>query len=263
MASIIAIISGKGGSGKTTVAVNLASHLAFSGKRTLIIDAGFGIRNDDIPLSRTDELLYNIGDIISGEAEFDDAVISGSDGCPDFVGASLGGVPQHFESQFVRLLDKISHRYDFIVLDTPASVGREFDACSGACDIVIAVSGEDALSRQNTSLCISRIAGADCKKFYLVLNRVKLDSSDASPYCEDIADEIGASIIGIIREDEFVRHSLETGDPIVRYDTYAGRELENISRRLCNEYINPANNMLTERLFEKNRFVLKTQRGGF
>ena len=263
MAKIVSIISGKGGSGKTTVAINLASQLAFSGKRTLIIDTAFGIRNADIPLARTDELLYNLGDIISGEAEFDDAVISGSDDFPDFVGASLGCIPGHFESHFADLLASISHRYDFIVLDTPASVGCEFDACCNVCDIVIAVSGEDALSRQNTSLCISRISGACSKKIYLVLNMVKPDSSASSPYCEDIADEIGARIIGIIRYDEFVRHSLETGDPIVRYDTYAGRELENIARRLCNEYVNPSNNTLTERLFEKNRLILKTQRGGF
>ena len=263
MARIVAIISGKGGSGKTTVAVNLSSHLACIGKRTLVIDVGFGISNDDIPLRCTDQLLYNIGDIILGEAAFDDAVISGGDKSPDFVGASLGGVPQHFETQFVRLLDKISHRYDFIVLDTPAAAGREFDACCSASDIVIAVSGEDALSRRNTSLCLSRITNADSKEFYLILNRVKFNSSDSSPYCEDIADEVGARVLGIIREDEFVRHSLEKGDPIVRYDTYAGRELENISRRLCNEYINPASNMLTERLFEKNRLILKTQRGGF
>lgn len=263
MAKIVSIISGKGGSGKTTVAVNLASQFAISGKRTLIIDAGFGIRNDDIPLARTDELLYNLGDIISGQAEFDDAVISGGDASPDFVGASPGCVPEHFKAHFANFLAAISHRYDFIVLDTPASAGCEFDACCNVGDIVIAVSGEDALSRINTSLCINRISDACSKELYLVLNMVKHDSSASSPYCEDIADEIGASIIGIIRYDEFVRHSLEAGDPIVRYDTYAGRELENIARRLCNEYINPSSSTLTERLFEKNRLVLKTQQGGF
>lgn len=259
MAKIITVISGKGGSGKTTVAVNISAGFKLIGKRSLLIDCSFGVRNDDIPLNCTSSLLYNIGDILSGEAEFEDALIEGSESyMPDFIAASVNEIPQHFNTQLARMLKKISHHYDFIVFDTPAAVGCEQRECCSLADIILAVSAEDTLSLQNTSLCIRRMTAVSNKEIYLILNRADFSAANSGLSCEEIADESGAKLIGIIREDEFVAQSLIKGDPIIRYDTYAGRELENICRRLCNEYISPAKQTLSERLFDKNRLVLKT-----
>ncbi len=257
MSKIVTIVSGKGGSGKTTVAVNVASFLKLLGKKTLLIDCSFGIRNDDIPLGVTEHLLYNIFDVLTSSVSFEDAVISSTYAhIPDFLGASVSVCPEHFATQFNRLLSKLSHSYDYIVIDTPSSVGIEFEVCTSCSQMVLAVSEPDTLSLQNTSLCIERIDNKENKEIYLVLNKV-LPSGTENQYLEDVIDNVGAKLIGIIRQDEFVKQSLENGDPIVRYNTSSGRELENISLRLDNQYVPYSLNMITGRLFQKNKLVLK------
>ncbi len=263
MSKIVTIISGKGGNGKTTVAVNVASSLKLLGKRTLLIDCGFGIRNDDIPLGVTTQLLYNLSDVIASSVSFEDAVISSEKAyVPDFLGASVSACPEHFASRFSRLLSKLSHHYDYIVIDTPSSTGSEFEACTSSAQIILAVSEPDVLSLQNTALCINRVQQNSPKEIYLVLNKV-LPSFSENRFLEDIVDDIGAKLIGIIRQDEFVLKSLENGDPIVRYDTYAGRELENITLRLNGQYVAYSPNIFAERFFAKKRFALKIHQGGF
>ena len=261
MAKIVTVISGKGGAGKTTLSVNLACALKTLGRKTLLIDVGFGVRNDDISLGAASDLLFDISDVITETCEFDDALIKGEkEYMPDFLASSVGEIPKHFENRFPRLLDKVSHYYDYIILDTPSSTGREYKVCTEYADIVILVTTPDLLSVTNTSLLSKDISDKDK---YLVINRINPDLSSSYTYYEDIIDEIGAKLIGLIREDEFVTTSLEKADPIVRYDTYAGRETENISRRLCNEYIGFSDKSLKDKLFEKNRLVLKIQQGGF
>ncbi len=263
MSKIVTIISGKGGNGKTTVAVNVASVLKLLGKRTLLIDCGFGIRNDDIPLGVTTQLLYNLSDVITSSATFEDAVISSEEAyVPDFLGASVSPCPEHFANRFGRLLSKLSHRYDYIVIDTPSSTGVEFEACIYSAQTILAVSEPDALSLQNTALCVKKVAEMTDKEIYLVLNKVSPSLAE-NQYLEDIIDDVGAKLIGIIRQDEYVPKSLETGDPIVRYDTYAGRELENITLRLDGQYVSYLPNLFAERFFGKKRFALKIQQGGF
>ena len=181
MSKIVTIISGKGGNGKTTVAVNVASCLKLLGKKTLLIDCGFGIRNDDIPLGVTTQLLYNLSDVITSSVSIEDAVISSEEAyVPDFLGASVSSCPEHFANQFSRLLSNLSHRYDYIVIDTPSATGAEFDACTSSAQTILAVSEPDVLSLQNTALCIKRVAELTDKEIYFVLNKLSPSSAERS-----------------------------------------------------------------------------------
>ncbi|MBR5507623.1 MAG: AAA family ATPase [Clostridia bacterium] len=256
MANIVTVISGKGGAGKTTVCVNVACCLRKYGYKVLVSDCSFGIRNDLIPLGYTNDGLYDISDVIKGEISFKEALIHGNDFKPDFLMSSVQDCPDEFESGYENLISSVCDSYDYIIIDTPASSGRELDLCMKISDMVLAVTEEDFISVSNMAFCVNRIEKTN-KEVYCIINKAILSISADSIGAEEIADEIGCPIIGIIRDDQYIKKSLTDGDPIVRYNTYAGRELENISKRICKRYVTPEEESIGERVFDKNRFILK------
>lgn len=250
----IAVVSGKGGSGKTFVAINVACGLVMQQKKCLLIDCSFGVRNIDVALGRTTQTLCNIKDLINESALSDDVIIKGDETyMPDFIAASPGRIPDDFSEKFHAVMPDIFNEYDYVVIDTPSSTGVEFDTVTSVADIVIAVSTENYFSRLNTGLCLGGID--DSKKKYLIINRcTSLKNANNDYVAEDLADECGASIIGIIREDEYAQISLMNADPIVRYDSYSGNEFERICQRIIGEFVAPDKKI---RLFERNKYTLK------
>ena len=256
MAKIIAVISGKGGTGKTTVCVNIACCLRKYGYKVLVSDCSFGIRNSFIPLGYTNDGLYDISDVLKKEVSFKDALIRGDDFKPDFLMSSVTLCPDEFEEEYEKLISSVSDNYDYIVIDTPSSSGREFELCTNISDVVLAVTEEDFLSVSNTSFCVNRIEKTD-KEVYCVINKASFSNIADSISAEEISDETGCGIIGIIRNDQYIGKSLTDGEPIVRYQTYGGRELENISKRICGKFVPPDEASIGERVFDKNRLILK------
>ncbi len=259
MRKIVSVISGKGGSGKTTLSVNLASALTALGKRCLLIDCSFGVRNCDIPMGASDSVLYNLCDVLALEISPEDAVVQGNEEyIPDYIGASLKKTPADFKEKFSHLVTDGFGDYDFLVLDTPSSTGEELEACVEVSDIVLAVTTEEAFSVANTALVLSSSGDLSKKQVYTVINRAEhVPGYNPDGFYEDIVNETGYPLIGLIKEDSNVLSLLEKGDPIARYDTPAGREIENICKRICNIYVSPSKISLTEKLFDKNKLSLK------
>ena len=73
MGEILSVVSGKGGTGKTTLCAGIASCLAAEDKRVLCIDADIGLRNLDIALGMSEQSILTFTDVMNGLYELTDA----------------------------------------------------------------------------------------------------------------------------------------------------------------------------------------------
>lgn len=137
----IAIVSGKGGVGKSTIAANLALALARRQKRVLLLDGDLALANVDLLFGLVPKL--NLGDVVFGQASIEDILITTPDGIQILPAAS--GVPELADLDDFRresLLRELSHledRCDVLLLDTGSGLGRQTIHFARAADRVLVV----------------------------------------------------------------------------------------------------------------------------
>lgn len=123
---IIAVTSGKGGVGKTNIAVSLSLCLAKAGHRVALIDADLGLANVDIVLGLSPE--YTLGDVLKGEKTFDEIALTGPYDLKVFAGGSgfyeLANLNQERLEQFIAAVDQIDKQFEFIFIDTGGGIHR-------------------------------------------------------------------------------------------------------------------------------------------
>ena len=122
---ILAVASGKGGVGKTNVAVNVAIGLAVAGRRVLLVDADAGLANVDLVLGRRPRA--HLGHVLAGHAEAETVVQEGPAGIRWVPGASHlsepAGAAGPSRAAVVEGLSALERAYDFLVLDLPSGIG--------------------------------------------------------------------------------------------------------------------------------------------
>ncbi len=123
-AAVLAITSGKGGVGKTSVTVNVALSLARLGHRVGVLDADFGLGNIDVMLGLTPE--SHIGHLLAGEKSLSDIVVRGPLGI-EVIPASSGlqSITALTSAQRSMLRDAMhlfATRLDFLLIDTAAGI---------------------------------------------------------------------------------------------------------------------------------------------
>ncbi|MBR3934363.1 MAG: AAA family ATPase [Clostridia bacterium] len=255
MADVIVVFSGSGGTGKSFFACNLSYGLKSAGKNVLLVESGFNVRADDIILGIKSDSIYTFTDICSGECKPNDAVIkSAVSGHPDFISAGFGKADP--EKGISALLNSLSSNYDYIIFDLSLCFDRVFQETVKQSDIAIAITDDLSISVRNTALATSKAKQLGCPEVYTVLNNVVINN-DESSFVEDVIDETGAGLLGIIPTDDYVKQSIINSDPIYKYNTYAGRSLENICKRILNTPVPEYETGVSSGLFSKNKLVLK------
>jgi len=140
-ARAIAVTSGKGGVGKTSLTVNLAVSMSRRGLRIGILDGDLGLANVDLVLGITPE--YNLSHVLYGQKRLEEIAMSGPEGVSVFAGGSgvaeLANLSQWRLQRFVQSVGALDQQFDVLLVDTGAGISRTVMSFLLACDEVIVV----------------------------------------------------------------------------------------------------------------------------
>src|SRR5687768_17368941 len=138
-ASVIAITSGKGGVGKSNVAVNLAIKLSAAGKRVVLLDADLGLANADV-LCNVD-LPLNLSHVIARKKDLHDVMVKAPGGFRLIGGASglarMADLTDYERQRIVDALGELEETTDIILIDTGAGISPNVLSFTRAADHVL------------------------------------------------------------------------------------------------------------------------------
>jgi flagellar biosynthesis protein FlhG len=223
---IIAITSGKGGVGKTSLTVNLAIALARAGKKVMILDADLGMANVDIMMGLTPR--YTLHDVIQGRLKVSDIMLEGWEGVKIIPGCS--GIFEAASIQRIRrevLMTELEHfgrEMDYILVDTGAGISKVvLGFIASADDVVVVVTPEPTSIADGYGIIkiVSRFKLH--KKIYLVVNMANnvQEAEETARKIEVVANtylDISIKRLGVIYADTNVKKSIKEMTPyIIKY----------------------------------------------
>ena len=236
MGELIAVASGKGGTGKTSVTAAIATALALAGKRVLCIDCDVGLRNLDISLGLSDHCPLSFLDVCEGGYLLKDATVHPEFPSLHFLAAPMNCPPEHISiDRFGRFLTAARSAYDYIFLDAPAGVDAGFKLAVTFADRCIVVAGPGPASLRDAARTADVLELMGKTNVRLVVNRIRKKLFHAMDITvDDMMDTAGLPLLGIIPEDPNVTLSAAFGSPLLTFKrrTPAAKACTRIANRI-------------------------------
>lgn len=140
-ASVIAVTSGKGGVGKSNIAVNLAVRLSSAGKRVVLLDADLGLANADVLCNVS--LQSNLAHVIARKKELREVMVKAPGGFQLIGGASglarMADLNDNDRQRIIDAMGELEASADVIIVDTGAGISPNVLAFTRAADHVLVV----------------------------------------------------------------------------------------------------------------------------
>ena len=237
MGESIVVVSGKGGTGKTSFTASVGSALSLMGKQVVCLDCDIGLRNLDLSLGLTDRALMDFTDVALGRCTLEEAAVQH----PRLPNLYLLTAPMGLGRETVtgadmyRLLAAIKARFDYCLIDAPAGLGSGFRLASCAADRAVVVTTTDPSSLRDAQHTVMLLDGQfPQNRLHLVVNRVRkklLRSLHAT--IDDAIDTAGLPLLGVVPEDDALPISLGRGIPLMLSDSsLAPTAYRNIAKRI-------------------------------
>ena len=215
MARVISIISGKGGVGKTTTAVNLGASLVEMGRDVTIIDGNLTTPNLSLHLGIP---LYPITlhDVLKGKAYLTEAIYIHPSGIKVIpaslsVDALRGLKPKKLQN----IIRTLSGKNGIVLIDSAAGLGREAHASILSSDELIIVTNPE-LTAVTDALRTIKVAEKEGNKILgIVVNKIKGYKHELS--IDEIQSMLEVPVIGVVPEDKKVKESIALKTPVVHF----------------------------------------------
>lgn len=172
---VIVVASGKGGVGKSTLALNIALGLCHRDKKVILMDADLGLANIDIMLGLLPK--YNLHHVIQGKKGLKEIIITGPGGLSIIPGGSgiteLANLGENNLKKLLVELGKLDGEYDYMMIDTGAGLSNNITSFLLSADDVIFVTTPEPTSMTDAYGMVKAITRKSTDKtLYLVVNKV-------------------------------------------------------------------------------------------
>lgn len=220
---VIAVTGGKGGVGKTSVAVNLATALAATDRRVMLLDGDLGLANADVFLGLSPR--YTLAHVLSGERSLDEILVQAPQGFTVVPAASGAadlaqmGATEHLG--LVRAFSALARRVDVLIVDTAAGLSHGVLQFSQAAQHVLVVLCDEPASLTDAYALVKVLSrNHGVSRFRVLANQVRTPGSGAGLF--ERFERVTARFLdvmleyaGEIPDDDYVRRSIREQRPVV------------------------------------------------
>lgn len=235
--------SGKGGTGKSTVAALLGRALAARGLSVLLLEFDSGFRGLDLMLGASDRVVYDLRDVLEGRCRPGKAIveIETAAGHLHLAAASTDRNYLPNRTNLARLLRSLQNCYDFMIIDTAAGLGKDFEIAAEAADLALVVVNAEPVSVRDGATAAALLDRLPAR---LVINRFsRRQLSSDLPDLDRVIDLVGVQLISVIPDDPLVSEALSAGRALSAASP-AAAEIRDLAGRLLGESVH----LCTERL---------------
>ena len=218
MGELIAVLSGKGGTGKTSLCAAIATALAQMGEKVLCIDCDVGLRNLDISLGMADSSALSFVDMYQGGYQLSQAAVHPVYPTLFFLTAPINLRHDQVDKlAFSDLLRQARKEFSFVFLDAPAGVDAGFQLCATYADRVILVTNPQPSAIRDAARTGQILDMMKKDQVRILVNRVSKSMLDITKKTiDDVMDESGLPLLGVVPEDENVILSAAFEKPLLK-----------------------------------------------
>ncbi|MCB0191056.1 MAG: MinD/ParA family protein [Anaerolineae bacterium] len=239
---VLAVVSGKGGVGKTNVAVNLGLSLARRGLRVALLDADLGTANVDVVLGLHPR--YHLQHVVTGQKTLSEIIVEGPFGLQIIPGASglpdLADLPEIQRQMLLQALLVLDGAVDLLLIDTGAGVGQSVIQFILAAGEMLVVTTPEPTSITDAYALMKVVSGYQMPvSTKLVINNVQhRNEGEATGHkLATVAHQFlgrQVEVLGVIPSDKSVRDAVKMQSPLLQSRPYspAARAINHLGEQL-------------------------------
>ena len=247
MAKVIVVTSGKGGVGKTTTSASFAAGIALRGHKTAVIDFDVGLRNLDLIMGCERRVVYDLINVIQGEANLNQALIKDKK-CENLfiLPASQTRDKEALTQEGVEKVinDLIAMGFEYIICDSPAGIESGALMAMHFADEALIVTNPEVSSVRDSDRILGMLSsktkraieGKEPIREHLLITRYnpKRVQEGEMLSLEDIQEILRIKLIGVVPESESVLHASNQGIPAIHMD---GSDVANAYRDIIDRFM--------------------------
>ncbi|UCV03962.1 septum site-determining protein MinD [Dechloromonas denitrificans] len=249
MTRIVVVTSGKGGVGKTTTSASFSTGLAQRGFKTAVIDFDVGLRNLDLIMGCERRVVYDLINVINGEATLTQALIKDKhcDNLYVLPASQTRDKDALSEEGVEKVIKELEHQgFDYIVCDSPAGIESGAVMALTFADEALVVTNPEVSSVRDSDRILGilqaksrrAIEGREAVKEHLLITRYnpnRVEAGEMLSY-KDIQEILRVPIIGVIPESEEVLQASNQGAPVIHQkETDAAEAYQDVIARFLGE----------------------------